>query len=229
MDTLDLLNKPPQLPLIFPSILASDFSRVGDDAASVLEAGADGLHLDVMDGHFVPNLTMGPAMVQWLRQRFGEAYLDVHLMVTNPEQWVKPFADAGADCITFHIEATMGRRSHHERELIQQIRQSGCDVGVALNPPTPAGAVQHIVHDVDMVLVMSVHPGFGGQKFIADVLEKVQTIRKWKRDLRIEMDGGIDGQTVKACRDAGCDVIVAGSSVFGAQDRAGIIAALRGK
>lgn len=228
MDTLDLLNKPPHLPLIFPSVFGADFTRLGEECQQVLDLGADGLHIDIMDGHFVPNLSMGPIVVSWLRKRFSDTYLDVHLMVTNPEHYVKPFIDAGADCLTFHIEATLGRKQQHERELISEIRQRGADVGIALNPSTPAAAVQHVVHDVDMVLVMSVFPGFSGQKFIADVLDKTQTIRKWKKDLRIEMDGGINAANAAACRKAGCDVFVAASALFESDDRAGVISALRG-
>ncbi|MEX2670538.1 MAG: ribulose-phosphate 3-epimerase [Phycisphaeraceae bacterium] len=224
-----LLQNPPRRPLIFPSILGADFTRMGEECAEVLGLGAEGLHVDVMDGHFVPNLTMGPKMVADLRQRFPDVYLDVHLMVEEPERYVASFAEAGANCLTFHIEATLGRRENHELDLIEQVREAGCDVGVSLNPPTPAEAVLHLVENVDMFLVMSVNPGFSGQKFIADVLKKTSMLRAAAPDTcRIEMDGGIGPDTVEACREAGCDAIVAASALFNAADRAKVMQQLRG-
>lgn len=224
-----LLQNPPHRPLIFPSILGADFTRMGEECESVLALGADGLHVDVMDGHFVPNLTMGPKMVADLRGRFPDVYLDVHLMVEHPERYIQPFADAGADCLTYHIEATLGRKQNDERDLIEQIHHAGCDAGVSLNPNTPAEAVQHIAGDVDMILVMSVHPGFSGQKFIPDVLSKTRSLRAAAADTtRIEMDGGIGPDTVADCRTAGCDAIVAASALFNAPDRAQVMQVLRG-
>lgn len=228
--TRSLLQDPPRRPLILPSILGADFTRMEQECREVLDLGADGLHVDVMDGHFVPNLTMGPKMVADLRQRLGDVYLDVHLMVNAPERYIEPFAKAGADCLTFHIEATLGRRENHEWDLIEQIRRAGCDVGVSLNPPTPAAAVWHVAEAVDMMLVMSVHPGFSGQSFIPDVLDKTAILREAAPDTcRIEMDGGIGPATVADCREAGCDAIVAASALFNAKDRAAVMADLRGR
>ena len=227
--TRTLLRQPPRLPLILPSILSADFAKLGDEVADVLDRGADGIHVDVMDGHFVPNLTMGPALTLSLRKRFPDVYLDVHLMVTNPEKFVRPFADGGANCLTFHIEPTRGRETHDEREVIERIRGAGCDAGVAINPPTAAEAIDGILADVDLVLVMSVNPGFSGQSFMAEVLDKTRSIRpKLRDDQRLEMDGGINADTVAAVREAGCDAIVAASYLFGAPDRAAAIRTLRG-
>ncbi len=226
-DMLDLKAKPDQ-PLVFPSILAADFTKLSDEVADVLNLGADGIHVDIMDGHFVPNLSIGPPVMASLRRRFPEVYFDVHLMVSHPEQFVGPFADAGADHITFHIEATAGRKQHHEFDLIEQIRAAGCTVGVCFNPPTTAASVQHLVGHVDLILAMSVHPGFGGQAFIPGVLDKVRELTpKLPEDVRFEMDGGLAPDTAPAAVAAGIDVVVAGSSVFGARDRAAAIAALR--
>lgn len=224
---LDLSPKPSR-PLIMPSILAADFARLGDEVADVLDHGADGIHVDIMDGHFVPNLSMGPPVMASLRKRFPEIYFDVHLMVTNPELFVGPFADAGADHITFHIEATAGRKTHHEFDLIEQIKKTGCTAGVSFNPPTTAASVAHLIDYVEMILAMSVHPGFGGQKFIPDVLEKVRELSaQLPPHVRFEMDGGLDPQTTPGAVAAGIDMVVAGSAVFGAGDRGAVIAALK--
>lgn len=225
---LDLSQKPARA-LVFPSILAADFTRLGDDVADVLDRGADGIHVDVMDGHFVPNLSMGPPVMKSLRKRFPDVYFDVHLMVTNPEHFVGPFADAGADHITFHIEATAGRKSNHEFDLIEQIRKAGPTAGVCFNPPTTAASVAHLVGHVRMVLAMSVHPGFGGQSFIPDVLEKIKELAdQLPDDTRMEIDGGVGPDNAAAVRDAGVDTVVAGSAVFGSTDRAAALAAIKG-
>ena len=170
------LNAKPARPLVFPSILAADFARLGDEVQSVLDAGADGIHVDIMDGHFVPNLSMGPPVMKALRRAFPDVFFDVHLMVTDPAMFVDPFADAGADCITFHIEATAGRKQDHEHDLIERVRRAGPKVGVSLNPPTTAASVQHLVAAVDLILLMSVHPGFGGQAFMPGVLDKAREL-----------------------------------------------------
>jgi ribulose-phosphate 3-epimerase len=224
------LTDKPARPLVFPSILAADFARLGDDVAEVLDQGADGIHIDIMDGHFVPNLSMGPPVMASLRQQFPEVFFDVHLMVMNPEHFVGPFADAGADHLTFHIEATAGRKQHHEFDLIEQIRATGCSVGICFNPPTTAASVQHLVGDVDLFLAMSVHPGFGGQSFIPDVLRKIKKLSAQlpgAGDTRMQIDGGVGPDNVADVVAAGVDTIVAGSSVFGADDRAAAIEAMQ--
>lgn len=216
------------LPLIYPSILGADFMRLGDEARQVMDLGADGLHIDVMDGHFVPNLTMGPDVVRGLRRELPNAFVDVHLMVREPAEFIEPFALAGASRLTFHIEATLGRKHLHERELIRRITNLGCQAGVALNPSAPAACVMHLLESVGLVLIMSVHPGFAGQAFDASVLEKTRAIRRaGPPQLRVEMDGGIHPGNAPLCVEAGCDVIVAASSIFGAADRGAAIAALR--
>jgi ribulose-phosphate 3-epimerase len=225
----NLLQQPPRLPLVLPSILSADFTTLGDDVADVVDRGADGIHIDIMDGHFVPNLTMGPALTLSIRKRFPDLYLDVHLMVSRPEKFVRPFADAGANCLTFHIEPTAGREKHDEHAVIEQIKAAGCDAGIAINPPTPPEAVEHVLSDVDLVLVMSVNPGFSGQKFMTEVLDKTRAIKpKLRNDQRLEMDGGINADTVAGVREAGCDCIVAASYLFGAADRSAAINRLRG-
>lgn len=226
---IDLAQKPAR-PLILPSILAADFARLGDDVADVLDKGADGIHVDIMDGHFVPNLSMGPGVMAALRQRFPDAYFDVHLMVSDPADYVKPFADAGADHITFHIECTAGRQPHHELDLIAQIKAAGCTAGVCLNPGTAGGSIAHLLNhdDLSMVLAMSVQPGFGGQSFMPQVLPKVRDIAdRLPSTVRFEMDGGLSPATAPGAVAAGIDLIVAGSAVFGAPDRAAAIAAMQ--
>lgn len=204
------------LTIIAPSLLSADFVHLADDIAKVEAAGADWLHLDIMDGHFVPNLTFGPPIVAAIR-KITKLPLDVHLMVTNPAELIEPFAAAGADWLTVHVET-----EPHLHRLVNRIRELGVKPAVALNPGTPAGTLEEVIGDVDMVLVMSVNPGFGGQKFIPSSLSKIRRLKEQlqntDRSVIIEVDGGINQATALQVREAGADVLVAGSAVFGSDD-----------
>ena len=197
---------------IAPSILSSDFSRLGDEVKAVEQAGADYIHIDVMDGHFVPNITIGPLIVEAVK-KVTKLPLDVHLMISDPDQFVEDFAHAGSDMISVHAEAV-----NHLHRSIQLIRKAGAGPGVSLNPATPLQMIEYILDDVDMVLIMSVNPGFGGQKFIPEVVPKIKRLKEMikKRGLKveIEVDGGINPDTIEMVSAAGANIFVAGSAIF---------------
>ncbi len=204
---------------IAPSILSADFGKLNEEIAEV-EPYVDMLHVDVMDGHFVPNITIGPPVVRRIKSKLP---LDCHLMIENPEQYVEDFVKAGAASITVHQEACP-----HLHRVIAQIKALGVRAAVSLNPATPVEEIRHVLDDVDMVLVMSVDPGFGGQSFIPEALGKIREIREIKPDLDIEVDGGVNDETSKQCIEAGANILVAGSYIFKSEDRRAAIESLRG-
>ena len=216
-------------PLIAPSILSADFARLGEEVRAIDEAGADWIHIDVMDGHFVPNLTIGPGVVKALRPHTKKPF-DVHLMISPVDPFLDAFAEAGADIITVHPEA-----GPHLHRTVQRVKALGKKAGVSLNPATPANALDYVLGEVDLVLVMSVNPGFGGQKFITSQLRKIEAIAnriaKENLDVRLEVDGGIDAETALKAIAAGANVLVAGTAAFrgGPSAYADNIKALRGK
>ena len=210
---------------IAPSILSADFARLGDEVRAVDAAGADWIHVDVMDGRFVPNITVGPLVVSALRG-VTERTLDVHLMIAEPERYVESFAEAGADIITVHAEATT-----HLHRALQMIRGCGKKAGVSLNPHTPEDVLRYVFEQIDLILVMTVNPGFGGQAFIEKLVPKIEAVH-WmieasRRDIRLEVDGGIRPGTAAMCVQAGADVLVAGSAIFGTDNYEKAIGALR--
>lgn len=212
--------------LIAPSILSADFARLGDDTARVLSAGADVVHFDVMDNHFVPNLTMGPMVLKALRDYGITAPIDVHLMVSPVDRIIPDFAAAGASYITFHPEASI----HIDRSL-QLIKDHGCKAGLVFNPATPLSYLDYVMDKVDIILLMSVNPGFGGQSFIPSTLDKLRQVRRLiddsGRDIRLEVDGGVKVENIGAIAAAGADMFVAGSAIFGHADYRSVIDAMR--
>ncbi|MCM3732215.1 ribulose-phosphate 3-epimerase [Fictibacillus nanhaiensis] len=211
---------------IAPSILSADFSKLGEEIKAVEMAGADYIHVDVMDGHFVPNITLGPLVVQAIRP-ITKLPLDVHLMIEKPELYIDAFVNAGADIITVHVEA-----STHLHRTIQMIKKKGVKAGVVLNPATPVDTIKHIIHDIDLVLLMTVNPGFGGQSFIQNVIPKIREVSELVHahglNVEIEVDGGVNAETAPLCIEAGANVLVAGSAIYGKKDLKDAISSIRG-
>jgi len=212
--------------LIAPSILSADFARLGEEVDNVLKAGADWVHFDVMDNHYVPNLTIGPLVCEALRKHGVSAPIDVHLMVKPVDRIIPDFAKAGASLISFHPEA-----SEHIHRTIQLIHANGCKAGLVFNPATPLDVLEHVLDELDLVLIMSVNPGFGGQGFIPGALDKLRRVRKLidasGRDIRLEVDGGVKADNIAAIAAAGADTFVAGSAIFNAPDYAEVISKMR--
>ncbi|MED1785358.1 ribulose-phosphate 3-epimerase [Brevibacillus fortis] len=213
---------------IAPSILSADFARLGEEILDVEKGGADWIHVDVMDGHFVPNITIGPLIVEAIRP-VTKLPLDVHLMIEEPDRYIPQFAKSGADWITVHQEAC-----RHLHRTLHLIKEQGVKAGVVLNPATPISTIEPVLADLDMVLFMTVNPGFGGQKFIHSVVPKVAQLRQMLNErglghVEIEIDGGVNAQTARLCEEAGATVLVAGSAVFNQADRGQAIAAIRGQ
>ncbi|MEK5443176.1 MULTISPECIES: ribulose-phosphate 3-epimerase [unclassified Fredinandcohnia] len=210
---------------IAPSILSADFAKLGEEIKDVENGGADYIHVDVMDGHFVPNITIGPLIVEAIRP-ITKLPLDVHLMIENPDQYISAFAKAGANFITVHVEACL-----HLHRTIQLIKSHGVKAGVVLNPATPVDTIKHIIEDIDLVLLMTVNPGFGGQKFIHSVLPKIEEVARMVKEknlnVEIEVDGGVNEETARLCVEAGANVLVAGSAIYNQVDRKTAIEKIR--
>ena len=212
--------------MIAPSILSADFSRLGEEVENVVAAGADVVHVDVMDGHFVPNITIGPLIVEAVR-KVTDKPLDVHLMIENADKYIDAFAGAGADWITVHVET-----GYHHHRLVHQIKDLGKKAGVVLNPATPLSTIDYLLEEIDLVMLMSVNPGFGGQSFIPSTLDKTRRLKQMiearRLEVGIEIDGGVSPKTIGAIAEAGANIFVAGSAVFGQPDYAKVIGEMKG-